>query len=69
MNNECLKEYLKLIHCSKGITYEEFCLRGNGSMTRKNKWLRFLLHQHYVYRNEANEFYLSRWGNQLLEKL
>ncbi|EGP5080856.1 hypothetical protein HQ955_12295 [Enterococcus faecium] len=69
MKNEDLKEYLKLIWCAKGITYEEFCLKVSGSIINKNKWFRFLVHHHYVYKNGRDKFYLSESGNQLLKRL
>ncbi|WP_165007699.1 MULTISPECIES: hypothetical protein [unclassified Enterococcus] len=69
MEDELLKDYLKLIYYSKGITYKEFCLRSRGSLKLKNKWLRFLIHHHYICQNDWNKFFLSQKGKLLFEKI
>ncbi|MEY8500410.1 hypothetical protein [Enterococcus avium] len=69
LKNNYLKEYLKLIYCSEGITYEEFCLKVSGSISSKNKWFRFLVHHHYIYKDEISRFYLNEAGKNFLNKL
>lgn len=69
LKNENLKEYLKFIYYSKGVTHEEFCLKVKGSVACKNKWLRFLVHHNYVYKNKKNTFCLSESGKQLLKNI
>ncbi|EPM7560390.1 hypothetical protein ACTPL8_002826 [Enterococcus faecium] len=68
MKYKVLKECVILLGRSNGITYDEFCFKGNASLIDKNMCLRFLVHQGYVFKANSNNFYLSELGNKLYKE-